>query len=323
MLTQNAPPEPLVRRFADDVARLTGVGSQARIGIAVSGGPDSLALLLLAAAAFPNCVEAATVDHGLRPAAADEALFVADLCESRGITHCILTLEGLPPGNISAQARKARYDALDKWMVAQSLDWLMTAHHADDQLETMIMRLNRGSGVAGLSGVRAKQGRIIRPLLHWRRDELAAVVEDAGILAINDPANRDDAYDRARLRKSLHGIDWIDAQAVALSADALVDADAALDWAVERLEAAHVHQDGAGISFNWLGAACPAELVRRLTLRCLQRIDPDNEPRGVPLLRFIAALENGGTAMLGNVIARGGDHWHFSAAPPRRTHDPQ
>ena len=323
MLTQNAPPEPLVRRFADDVARLTGAKSGARIGIAVSGGADSLALLLLAFAAFPGCVEAATVDHSLRTAAADEALFVADLCASRGITHRILTVEGLPPGNISAQARTARYEALHKWMAAQSLDWLMTAHHADDQLETMIMRLNRGSGVAGLSGVRAKQGRIIRPLLHWRRDELAAVVADAGIMAINDPTNRDDAYDRARLRTSLDGIDWIDAQAVALSADALADADAALDWTVNQLEATHIHQDGAGIAFDRRGAACPPEILRRLIMRCLQRIDANTEPRGVPLSRFIATLENGGTATLGKVMGRGSNHWHFSPAPPRRTHDPQ
>ncbi len=327
MLTQNALPEPAVRRFADDFLRLTGAGEKARLGIAVSGGPDSLALLLLAAAAFPGCVEAATVNHSLRPASADEALFVASLCAARGISHSILTLNGLPPGNVSAQARIARYEALDRWLVAQAIDWLLTGHHANDQLETMIMRLNRGSGVTGLSGVRAKQGRIIRPLLHWRREDLAALVADAGIIAVNDPTNRDDAFDRARLRKSLHDVEWIDAPAVALSADALADADTALDWTVDRLEAAHIHQDDAGITFDRRSAKFPAELVRRLTLRCLRRIDPSAEPRGVALSRFIATLEMGGAATLGHVLGQGGDQWHFSPEPPRRpsrqSHNPQ
>ena len=318
MPTPNALPDTLVRRFADDVVRLIGNRPADRVGIAVSGGPDSVALLLLATAVFSGRVEAATVDHRLRPASTNEARFVADLCATQGIPHAVLTLGALPAGNVSAQARDARYAALEDWCDAQAINWLMTAHHADDQCETMIMRLNRGAGVAGLSGVRARQGRIVRPLLHWRHLELTALVADAGIAAIDDPTNHDDSYDRARLRKSLHDANWIDAQAFALSADALADADAALDWAVDQIEASHVSQDDAGVSFDQRRANVPAEICRRLVLRCLRKIDPDCAPRGVPLSRLIATLESGDSGTLGNVAVRGGDSWHFGPAPPRR-----
>lgn len=316
--TPNALPDKTVRRFADDVARLTGGVSADRVGIAVSGGPDSLALLLLAEAAFPGRIEAATVDHRLREASASEAQFVAGLCDARNIPHTILTLDALPGGNVSAAARAARYAALHLWAERQSINWIMTGHHADDQRETMIMRLNRGAGVAGLSGVRAKQGQIVRPLLHWRHDELAALVVDAGIVAVDDPTNHDTSYDRARLRKQLSDTDWLDPQALSISADALADADAALEWAVDRLEESLVSQDGAGVAFARGAEPTPAELRRRLVLRCLRRIDPACEPRGVALGRLMNTLESGGTATLGLVIARGGDPWHFTLAPPRR-----
>lgn len=316
--TLNALPDALVRRFADDVDRLIGKNDTGRIGIAVSGGPDSLALLLLANAAFPGRVEAATVDHRLRIGSDEEALFVADICASNAIAHVILTLDPLPQGNVSAAARAARYAALNIWADARHIDWIMTGHHADDQRETMIMRLNRGAGVAGLSGVRARQGRIVRPLLHWRHDELAMLVADAAIGAVDDPTNHDDSYDRARLRKKLEDADWLDPQAMSLSADALAEADVALEWSADRLEAAHVTQDGNAMIFAHGSGAIPAELVRRLVLRCLRRIDPGCEPRGIPLGRLIATLESGATATLGTVIARGGDDWRFCPAPPRR-----
>jgi tRNA(Ile)-lysidine synthase len=322
VLTLNAPPELLVRRFADDFRRLKGAGPDGRIGVAVSGGPDSLALLLLATAAFPGQVEAATVDHGLREAAADEARFVGDLCAARGIPHAVLTLDALDAGNVSAKARAARYAALNKWADSKGIDWLLTAHHADDQLETMIMRLNRGAGVTGLSGVRARQGRIVRPLLSWRRRELVALVVEAGIVAVDDPSNRDDRYDRARLRKSLAGSDWIDPLAVVESAAALADADAAIMWTVDALEAARVRVEEEQVLFDH-SARLPAEYVRRLVLRCLRRIDPDCAPRGAALSRLIVTLESGGTAAIGNILARGGKIWTFERAPPRRQLDSQ
>jgi tRNA(Ile)-lysidine synthase len=321
VLTQNALPEPLVRRFAGDFLRLSNAGTDDRIGIAVSGGPDSVALLLLAHAAFPERIEAATIDHRLRAASVDEAQFVARLCASRAIAHMILTLEPLAPGNVSAAARLARYAALGDWMDARNLDWLLTAHHADDQRETVIMRLNRGAGVSGLSGVRARQGRIVRPLLSWRRADLTALVAQAGIVAIDDPSNQDDRYDRARLRKVLASADWLDPLAVADSAAALAAADTAVEWATDRVAHDNVALHDKIVQFDRHGTDAPDEIIRRVTLRCLRRIDARCAPRGDALSRIIATLESGSTATIGKVLARGGKIWTFRAAPPRRSPD--
>ena len=125
----------------------------------MSGGPDSLALLLLAAAARPGQIEAATVDHGLRPEARDEADMVADdLRRGSACPHAILTARWseVPETAIQERARNQRYRLLGYWAEERGLDALATAHHADDQAETLLMRLARGSGVRGLAGMRPR-----------------------------------------------------------------------------------------------------------------------------------------------------------------------
>jgi tRNA(Ile)-lysidine synthase len=318
--TQNVQLERDAARFAGDVAALTRADSSDRFGLAVSGGPDSLAMLLLAEAAFPGRIAAATVDHKLRARSGAEAQFVADVCAARDIPHTILTLEGLSRGNVSTVARDARYDALDSWADTHGLDWLMTAHHADDQLETMVMRLNRASGVGGLSGVRARRGRIVRPLLGWRRAELMAIVDAAGVTAVDDPSNRDDRYDRARLRKALAKNDFLDSVAAAKSARALADADGALDWMVLRLRDERLTQSGA----FWFYDAhdLPHELQRRALIDCLRVIDTSARPRGDAIERVLAALSTHKTVTIGKIRCdsmQGGSVWAFAFAPPRRT----
>lgn len=251
-------------------------------------------MLLLAHAAFPGQVEAATCDHQLRAESAAEALFVANLCAERGIPHATLRLDLPSQGNVSSNARAARYAALEAWRVARGLDHILTAHHADDQLETVIMRLNRGAGVGGLAGIRAINGPVARPLLNWRRSELGVVVSEAGITAVDDPSNRDDRYDRARLRKALAEADWLDPLAVTRSAAACAEADAALNGMDSR------------------------ELTRRRVLAELRLIDPGLTPRGDQLDALIEALHAGHTTTLGKVLCTGGETWTFSPAPPRR-----
>ena len=317
------PSSDPVSRFRRDLEAIAGPLDQ--LGVAVSGGPDSLALLLLARTAFPGGVRAATVDHGLRPESADEAEADAGLCRALGVPHSILRARVEPSGQgVQAAAREARYAALARWMEAEGLNLLVTAHHADDQAETLLMRLNRGSGVAGLAGVRATgpvpgtdgRLRLCRPLLGWRRSELLAIVDGAGLEPALDPSNADEAYDRARLRRRLGEAPWLDPAALARSAALLAEAEAALDWIAGALFAARVEEKGEAVVLRPNGL--PPELLRRLVRRCLVRLAPGAEPRGEPLAALIARLHEGGTGTLCGVKASGGETWRFVMAPPRR-----
>ncbi|WP_293990392.1 tRNA lysidine(34) synthetase TilS [Sphingomonas sp.] len=313
-----------VARFVRDLAALAD--PDARVLVAVSGGPDSLALLLLAHAALGTRCHAATVDHGLRPEATDEAKWVAHLCAARGIDHAILTAP-LPDragrtANVSARARALRYRLLEYHADAIGAGVIATAHHADDQLETLIMRLNRGAGVAGLAGVRARVGRIIRPLLGWRHAELVALVAEHGIAAIDDPSNVSDRFDRARLRKALGRIDWLDIDRVGASARALGDAEDAIAWMVRRLEVEVCRHDADGSTIA--AGDLPFEVRRRLLERCVARLDPGAELRGGAVADAVHLLDTGQATMLGDVLCtprhpETGLEYCFSAAPPRRT----
>jgi len=304
-------------RFTQNLARLIGDPATARLGIAVSGGPDSLALLLLAHDAAPGRIAAATVDHGLRPEAADEAAMVAAVAADFGIPHATLRPDAPITGSLQAGARRTRYKLLDAWRIGAGLDWLLTAHHADDQAETLLMRLNRGAGVGGLAGIRAVNGRVVRPLLDWRRADLAAIVEAAGLVAIDDPSNRDVRFDRVRMRTALQGSGWIDPRAFAASAAHLADAHDALDWMVRRLAGERLTGDGAALSLD--PADLPAELVRRLLVHVIDRLDPGRNPPGPDVDRLLEALAAGGKASIGALVATGGPVWTVAPAPPRRT----
>lgn len=315
----------LVARFARDLSALFDA-EKGRVLVAVSGGGDSLALMLLARAVLGERCIAATVDHGLRPASAGEAAFVGSIAGRLGIAHTVLRGE-MPArtgrtANLSARARAFRYALLEAERVRVRADAIATAHHADDQLETMVMRLNRGAGVAGLAGVRAKGGRIVRPLLGWRCAELAAIVRGAGIEAIEDPSNIDDRFDRARLRKVLAGVGALDTEHWAASARALGDAEDAIGWMVERLGGERIAVMGRRIEL--LADDLPFELQRRVVERALRTVEPGIDPRGDALARMAVTLRDGRAAMLGNVRAtvmrrEGRVIWTFFAAPPRRT----
>ena len=314
-----AEPPPGADFLRDAVAQLVGQSAAdgAQFGIAVSGGADSLALLLLAHATFPGRVAAATIDHGLRSDSAAEAQFVAQICAARAIPHDILRPAEPISGSLQAAARLARYALLDDWRAARSIDWLMTAHHADDQLETLVMRLARASGVGGLAGVRARQGHVLRPLLHLRRAALHQYVTAAGLNPVDDPSNRDDRFDRARIRKALANQDFLDPTAVAASAAALADADDALHWATARLITERMRRDGDNRHVD--AAGLPHEFVRRILIDMLGQMGVD-APRGEAIERAIAAIHGGEQAMIGNVLLRqdGDGRITLSPAPPRK-----
>lgn len=311
------PPEPaLTARFAADLATLwSGDG---RLGVAVSGGPDSLALLLLAHAALPGRIAAATVDHQLRKQSAAEAAFVAAVCAKLGVPHAILQIE-VAAGNIQAEARTARYAALAEWMEVEGLAALATAHHIDDQAETLLLRLNRGSGVAGLAGVRVHglvpgiRLPLLRPVLGWRRAELGGLV--AGLDVVQDPSNADDRFDRARLRKALADADWLDASALAQSAAHIADADAALDWAAAREWSECVTKGPLGHTYR---PSAPRAVALRVLARIVTELDGET-PRGSALARLFDTLLARQSASIGGLVARAlPDGWSFTKAPKRR-----
>ena len=290
-----------------------------RLGVAVSGGPDSLALVLLAHGAMPGRIAAATVDHGLRAESVAEAALVSKFCQSLGVPHAVLKVD-VALGNVQAMARSARYAALAGWAEREELAALATGHHADDQAETLLLRLTRGSGVAGLAGVRARglvpgtQLPLLRPVLEFRRAELAAVVVAAGIAAVQDPSNHDDKFDRARLRKALAQADWLDVPALAASASHLADADAALDWAAQREWSECVSRAPLGLTY------CP-QAPRAVALRVIARIvrELDGEDaRGSAVARVFDSLLARQPASIGALVARAGrDGWAFTKAPRR------
>jgi tRNA(Ile)-lysidine synthase len=231
--------DPAAARFAADLAGLWPEDARAGpLGLAVSGGPDSLALLLLAHAALPGRIAVASIDHGLRPEAAGEVALVERIAGERGIPFTPITVS-LAPGNLQAQARAARYAALARWAATAGLGAVATAHHADDQAETLLMRLNRGSGLAGLAGVRPRTAiagsevTLLRPLLGWRKAELASVVAAAGITPASDPANTNPDFERARMRANLAAADWLDPVQIAASAAHIAEGWQALEWYAE------------------------------------------------------------------------------------------
>ena len=201
-------------RFRADLAALAGPAPPA-FGVAVSGGPDSLALLLLAEAAFPRPVEAATVDHRLRPESAAEAAFVAGICGGPRHPACDADRRRHAERQCPGRRPRPALPLLGDWARRAASPSSLTAHHQDDQAETLLMRLQRGAGLAGLAGIRPRaeiEGLIVlRPLLGWRRAELAEIVADAGLVPVDDPSNSDERYDRARLRRRLAETDWLDA----------------------------------------------------------------------------------------------------------------
>lgn len=321
-MTIPPPPAEAASRFAADLAALwPGIReNRGRLALAVSGGPDSLAMLLLAHAALPGRIAAATVDHGLRAEAAAEAAMVAGLCNRLGVPHETLKVD-LAQGNVQAEARAARYAALVGWMERDGLDALLTAHHADDQAETLLLRLGRGSGVAGLAGVRARGAvpgtrlPLLRPLLGWRRTQLAEVVAAAGLVAVDDPSNRDDRFDRARIRKAIAGADWLDVPALAQSAANLADADAALDWAAAREWAECVTKGPMGYTYR---PQAPRAVALRVLTRIVTELD-GNAPRGSAVARLFDSLVARQPASIGGLVARAmPDGWSVTKAPVRK-----
>ncbi|MBX7493827.1 tRNA lysidine(34) synthetase TilS [Qipengyuania sp. 1NDW9] len=319
----------LVDRFRTDLRALWGDDEGARLGIAFSGGPDSLALLLLAQTAMPDRVAAASVDHGLRPESADEVRHAADICRSLGVPHAILEVE-VAEGNLQAEARLARYAALARWAQAEGVAAICTAHHADDQAETFLMRANRGSGLAGLSGVRGRNVvpetdiAVLRPLLRWRRSALEEIAANSDFEPVRDPSNEDPSFDRVRMREALATSDFIDVEAVSRSARMLAEMQDAVAGLASDEWARAKQEDGAPARYRPLARMSiyrPAFLAEVMTHMgsdfgiALSRSDA---------ARIVADLIDGRPVNIAGIQARASTEndkpvWTFAPEKPRRT----
>jgi tRNA(Ile)-lysidine synthase len=197
---------------AGDIGALFSSWEAARgIVLGVSGGPDSVALMLLAAEwargrAIRPPLHVATVDHGLRKDSRGEAEMVARWAAGLALPHALLVWDGVKPkSRIQERAREARYELLFEYAARIGADHVMTAHHADDQAETILFRLLRGTGVSGLSGMASSSERsglvLARPLLAVAKADLAALCESRAHPFFDDPSNNDPAYARTRMRR--------------------------------------------------------------------------------------------------------------------------
>jgi tRNA(Ile)-lysidine synthase len=290
------------------------------LGLAVSGGPDSVALLLLCwACARSDSLFVATVDHGLRPESAGEAAQVGELCVRLGVAHTVLNVN-VPArrGGVQAAARAARYAALAGWCPGP---WLLTAHHRDDVAETLLMRLARGSGVQGLARMResgsvpGSDKTLLRPLLDWSKAELLGICTRVGVTTAADPSNTDPRFDRTAARAALSRVPWLDARQLARAAANLEQADAALAWLADRCWPERVAEADGGVTLD--ARDLPHETRRRLVERIMDRIAGPDPDRRVDTL--IAMLDAGEHAMLAGTQAIPGPVWRFRRAPPRRS----
>ena len=306
----------LLDRFNGAVNALH-VPEGARILCAVSGGPDSLALLLLLRETMPNRVVAATVDHALRPESADEAQYVQRFCKDMHVPHVILSPAEKISGNIQSAARHARYALLAQAAEQHDCQYIATAHHADDQLETVLMRIARGSGVDGLSAIRSTNGKILRPLLGFTKDELISICATAGLNPVVDPSNENTDFERVAMRNWLANTPHpFRADRTGRTASALADASEALNWMTETLTQERVQRETGAVRCD--ARDVPREIQRRLLIHCLKLLEPELAPRGDAIDRLLSELSDGRTATMGAVKCEGGDNWRFTMAPPRR-----
>ena len=238
-----------------------------------------------------------TVDHGLRAESREEAAMVARMAERLGLRHAILTwTQGASQsGGLQERAREARYDLMAAYCHAQDIPALVTAHHLDDQAETFLMRLKRGSGLDGLAAIPEESVwsgiAVLRPLLDMPKARLAATLVAAGLGWAEDPSNRDERFERARMRADGEALAklGLTAEALARSARRLRRARAALDAAAQTFLATHGVMSEAGYCLIERAAliATPEEIALRALARSVNAVSGRESPLQLAKLELL------------------------------------
>src|ERR1700733_5782768 len=279
------------------------------IVLAVSGGPDSLALMWLAvrwrgALARGPRLFAVTVDHGLRAESAAEARAVKRLARNLELPHRTMRWTGAKPKTgLPAAARAARYRLLAQAARANGATHILTAHTRDDQAETMLMRMMRGSGIAGLAAMARQSERdgvwLARPLLHISKSQLVATLEKAKIGFADDPTNRDTRFTRPRLRAIMPVLaaEGGDTRNLMRLAARLARANAAVEVLVDGAERYLALGDGGTLDAGFDAkafAAMPEEIRLRLLLRAIDRVGHEGPAELGKVEALLAALDRAG-----------------------------
>ncbi len=284
----------------DNAELFAPVAGAKALALAVSGGPDSLALMLLArewaaAAADRPRLVVYSVDHGLRPEAEREAEMVVREAGRLGLSVRVLRWEGeKPETGIQAAARKARYGMMARATASDGAAFLLTAHHLGDQAETVLMRLAHGSGIEGLRGMDAfatiEGARVFRPLLGVEPDELEAIVAAAGLTPARDPSNRDRHYERVRWRQMMPALAelGLDARRLGTLATRMAEADALIAIETDRAFAAlaFVHDGGAELPHAGL-SGLPRIIGVRLLGKVLRLVGGERKPHALGVLETL------------------------------------
>lgn len=294
-----------------------GLPADRIIGIALSGGGDSTALLHLCLRAG-LAVEAVTVDHRLRPESAGEAESVASTCARLGVRHEVRVWQhGAVPGNLMDAARQARMTLIRNWATTRGIGVVALGHTRDDQAETVLMGLARAGGLAGLSGMRSRweEGGVAfhRPLLAAGREDLRDWLRGEGIAWIDDPSNECDRFTRIKARRALTALAPLGITAARLAevAGHLAEAQAALSVQLAAVAGRLVHQEAGALWVDVALQAEPAELRRQLVQAALHWLS-GSVPRSADLARFLAAMAEGRDATLAGCRFRKG--WIFREA---------
>ena len=304
--------------------RLQPYGAEAHLALAVSGGGDSMGLLALAAQAqtydHAPRFSVLSVDHKLRPEAAAEVAQVAQICRDLGLAHVILSADkSLPEHDIQQQARQLRYRLMAGWCAEHGAQAVVLAHHRDDQAETVLMRMARGSGVQGLGGMAPRQKihtdagplTLLRPFLRDSGAALKQLAIEAGLPIIHDPSNDDTSFERVRWRRLLPKLEaeGLGAARLAEMADTMRGAQAALDAKLTLWLDAYAawHDYGVLCLPRPLFGALPVAQQQRLLGRFVQYFGHHPHPlkrkKTAHVLALIAARPHG-AAVLGGVHVR-------------------
>ncbi len=285
-----------------------------RLGIAVSGGGDSVALMhLLHRIASDEGGElfAATVDHGLRAESADEARTVAKQAAALGIPHDTLRWQGWDgAGNLQDQARQARYAMLTDWAKRNDIKAIALGHTADDQAETLLMRLARSAGVTGLSGMPSARTRdgidLLRPMLGITRDRLRAYLIEIGTHWVEDPSNQDTSFDRIKARQAVSDLKplGISAETLTRVADNLTQAREALErYAQDSAQRVATVDAGSVVLDRDCFAALPEEIRRRVLVGAVAWIaGAGYPPRQSAVDQALQAILNGDSGAIGGCL---------------------